>query len=164
MWIVFVVCAGLGALSTMKWLWDYTKDTFLGMFWHYVVAKIQEEKNDQSGKKVSVETQADWCSKALEENERELMENKIFQLDLYIEELQQELNQVREERNQYLQELRISEAHGLKLMKKTNQYRVCSSGNVIHFEPQCPFYERGRHFVYCSRCVSGAGVTGKHNT
>ena len=64
MWIVFVVCAGFGALSTMKWLWDYTKDTFLGMFWHYMVAKIQEEK---------------------EENERELMENKIFQLDLYIE-------------------------------------------------------------------------------
>ena len=53
------------------------------------------------------------------------MENKIFQLDLYIEELQQELNQVREERNQYLQEFRISEAHGLKLIRRASQYRVC---------------------------------------
>ena len=35
-WIVFVFCAGLGALSTMKWLWDYTKDIFLGMVWNYV--------------------------------------------------------------------------------------------------------------------------------
>ena len=87
------------------------------------------------------------------------MENKLFQLDLYIEELQQELNQVREERNQYLQELRISEAHGLKLMKRASQYRVCSSGNVIHFEPRCPFYEKGRHFAYCAKCRGGGAVS-----
>ena len=30
-WIVFVVCAALGASSTMKWLWDYTKNIFLGI-------------------------------------------------------------------------------------------------------------------------------------
>ena len=42
-WIAFVVCAGLGALGTMKWLWDYTKDIFLGMVWNYVAKAMATE-------------------------------------------------------------------------------------------------------------------------
>ena len=53
--------------------------------------------------KVSVETQADcWADiKALGNDEKKIeeMETKLFQLDLYIDELQEELKQVREERS-----------------------------------------------------------------
>ena len=86
------------------------------------------------------------------------MQNKLFQLDLYIEELQQELNQLREEKNHLLQELRISEAYGLKLMQRATRYRICTSGSVIHFEPSCPFYVKG-HFPYCVKCFGGGAVS-----
>lgn len=66
------------------------------------------------------------------------MQNKLFELDLYIEELQEELKQVREERNQFLQELRTSEAHGLRLMQRASQHRVCNSGSVR----SAPFVQR----------------------
>ena len=62
-WIIFVVCAALGALTTMEWLWRYVKDIFLGMVWNYVaeamVTKTQENNTYEKVEKISVETQAD---------------------------------------------------------------------------------------------------------
>ena len=166
MWIALVACAVIGALSTMKWLWDYVTDIFLGMMWNYMVKTVkgraQEIDTYKKGKTASVETQADWCEPSLEQSERDFMQNKLFQLDLYIEELQQELNELREERNQYLQELRISEAYGLKLTQRATQYRVCNSGNVIHFESSRPFYAKARHYPYCAKCVGGGAATSYH--
>ena len=83
MWIVFVACVGFGALSTMKWLWDYSKDIVLGMVWNYM-AKAMETKTEeigtyQKGKVVSMGTQIDWYEIVLEQNEREFMQNKLFQ-------------------------------------------------------------------------------------
>ena len=68
----------------------------------------------------------------------------------------------REERSQFLQELRISEAHGLMLMKRISQHTVCSTGSVIHFDPVCPFFSKGKPFPYCSRCMNGGAVSESH--
>ena len=50
------------------------------------------------------------------------MQDKIFQLETYIEELEQSIHEIREQRNMAFEEARLASEHGLKLMRKTLMY------------------------------------------
>eukprot|EP00913_Durusdinium_trenchii_P021588 g20286.t1 len=119
-WTIFVICALLGALSISRWLWHCIKQFFLGYIVEVMRTKIPEDNTYQKVEVASVEIQAGcWIDlKALGVYEQESikMQDKLFQLDLYIEELQEEFNQAREERNCRFQQLQILEGHAQKLM------------------------------------------------
>ncbi|CAK9041426.1 unnamed protein product [Durusdinium trenchii] len=140
-WTIFVICALLGALSISRWLWHCIKQFFLGYIVEVMRTKIPEDNTYQKVEVASVEIQAGcWIDlKALGVYEQESikMQDKLFQLDLYIEELQEEFNQAREERNCRFQQLQILEGHAQKLMGQSLNYRVSQRGRVIHFNENC---------------------------
>ena len=94
---------------------------------------------------------------AYEENE-EKMPIELQKKESQIEDLQWSITEVRLQRDQALKELEISERYALRLLKQTNQYRVCARGTVIHFHEGCPHYAHAKAFELCCTCMTGGTV------
>ena len=94
---------------------------------------------------------------AYQENENKMQE-ELNKKDLYIEELEHGIKEIRLQRQQALKELEISERYGLRLLKQTTEYRMVSKGNVIHFCAECPYYGRAREISLCKVCQTGGTV------
>lgn len=91
--------------------------------------------------------------------ENDDLQNKVFQLDLYIEELEQTIRQTREQRDMALGECQLALKHGEKLMKRNLKYRICRYGKRIHFQEGCPHFAGGEQLHLCAVCLSGEGVS-----
>ena len=87
------------------------------------------------------------------------MQDKIFQLETYIEELEQSIHEIREQRNMAIEEARLASEHGLKLMRKTLMYRVCKRGKKIHFAEACPHFSSAESLEMCVKCLGEEAVT-----
>ena len=94
---------------------------------------------------------------ACQENESKMQE-ELNKKDLYTEELEYGIKEIRLQRQQALKELEISEKYGLKLLKQTTEYRMVSKGNVIHFCAKCSYYGRARGIELCQICQTGGTV------
>ena len=162
-WIVFWCCALLGALGLMNWLRQHVLKRLIRWAWNYMVSTMaivsQETENYMNGgsQKVNKETQANYqadleawteCQK-----ENEDLKVKLFQLDTYIEELEQTVQEVREQRNMALAEAHLASSHGLSLMKQSLNYRICRTGRKIHFKNTCPHFQAAEHLEMCCFCL-----------
>ena len=150
-WVVFTLCALIGALSVAGWLRRYVFEPFLGKGWHYMIevlaAKSGKGSQQERLEKDSVGSQAqeeDLRSylQAYEENEAK-MAKKLHEQELYIEELENGIKEIRLQRKQALKELEISEAYGPRMLKQTTEYRVAQRGNLIHFCAKRPVTRSG---------------------
>ena len=87
------------------------------------------------------------------------MQDKVFQLETYIEELEQTIQEVRDQRDMAFEEARLASEHGLKLMRQSLMYKVCKRGRKIHFKENCPHYMNAEHLDFCSVCTSEGAVS-----
>ena len=167
-WMILLICALCGALSIAGWLRYYMMEGFLGKGWHYTQEKVTAmfRKKETQGERVemkNVGTQAHEVEDlrsylmAYQENESKMQE-ELNKKDLYIEELEYGIKEIRLQRQQALKELEISEKYGLKLLKQTTEYRMVSKGNVTHFRAKCPYYGRARGIELCQICQTGGTV------
>eukprot|EP00913_Durusdinium_trenchii_P000510 g466.t1 len=131
-WMVFTLCAVIGALSIGAWLRRYVFESFLGKGWHYIMEFVAAKSGKGSQQKRlgrnCVATQAHQEGlrsylQAYEENEAK-MAKKLHDQELYIEELESGIREICLQRQQALKELEISEAYGLRMLKQTTEYRV----------------------------------------
>ena len=135
----------------IRWAWDYMTPITAT-----VVQEIENYMRDGS-RKVNKETQAN-CQADLEawtrcQKENEDLKVRLFQLDAYIEELEQTVQEVRDQRNMALAEAHLASEHGLQLMRQSLTYRVCKGGRKIHFRNTCPHVHAAEHLEMCSKCV-----------
>ena len=107
--------------------------------------------------------QADLEAWAECQKENEDLKVKLFQPDTYIEELEQTVQEVREQRNMALAEAHLASKHGLELMRQSLTYRVCKNGRKIHFKESCPYFQCGEHLEFCTKCIAGTSERGVIN-
>ena len=133
---IWLICAAIGALSLIEWLRHYLLMKVIYMAWTYI---------ENTFKKMSAKimmyvkaTQSDrWIDLQAENAE---LQNKVFQLDLYIEELEQTIQQTRQQRDMALEECQLALKHGESLMRRSLKYRICRHGKPIHFTKLCPHF------------------------
>ena len=107
--------------------------------------------------------QADLEAWAECQKENEDLKVKLFQPDTYIEELEQTVQEVREQRNMALAEAHLASKHGLELMRQSLTYRVCKNGRKIHFKESCPYFQCSEHLEFCTKCIAGTSERGVIN-
>eukprot|EP00913_Durusdinium_trenchii_P022383 g21027.t1 len=116
---IWLVCTVVGALSLIEWLrrylpkviymtWNYTEVAFSEMIRE--TTKYKSEEKGMDDKAAQTDNWVDFEALAHCEVERNEMENKVFQLDTYIEELESEICKVKEQRDMALQEETFIEA------------------------------------------------------
>lgn len=76
-------------------------------------------------------------------------QDKIFQLETYIEELEQSIEEVRNQRNMAFEECQLASQHGLKMMKQALNYWVCRRGRKLHFAETCPHFNNAESVEPC---------------
>ena len=142
---IWLVCTVVGALSLIEWLrrylpkviymtWNYTEVAFSEMIRE--TTKYKSEEKGMDDKAAQTDNWVDFEALAHCEVERNEMENKVFQLDTYIEELESEICKVKEQRDMALQECLLASNHGKRLMERSLKYRICRHGK-IHFDERC---------------------------
>ena len=155
-WLMLVT---IGALSLIEWLrqhllkatgmtWDYIGVTFSKM-----IKEIMKYKNDEHEKATQT---LNWVEK---DYEKEEMENKLFQLDTYIEELEGIICELKQQRDMALHECQLASEYSLKLMRQSLSYRVCRRGLKIHFCDQCPHFQGAERLDMCRKCVGEGTVS-----
>ena len=167
-WMILLICALCGALSIAGWLRYYMMEGFLGKGWHYmqekVTAMFRKKTQDERVEVKNVGTQAHEVEDlrsylmAYQENESKMRE-ELNKKDLYIEELEYGIKEIRLQRQQALKELEISEKYGLRLLRQTTEYRVARRGRVIHFCAKCPHYGQAQDYPLCGVCVTEGTVS-----
>ena len=164
-WIWMMLCslACVGALSLASWLRSYTAEFLDGtkafikenveatMQFRKLNMKVQIERVDQ-------ETQVS-VPDGRRESELEEVWHQCFLKDRYIEELEQDLKEVRARVADFLQEREIAEKHSSKLEERMRRLKMTSAGRVLHFAGGCPDYRQGQPIRLCHVCLGEGGVT-----
>ena len=138
-------------------IWSYTKVAF-----NETIRKIMNYQNKEKGlddKATQADNWVDFETLAHYESERKEMENKLFQLDTYIEELEDTVCKLRQQRDMALQEFQLASEHSLKLMRQSMCYRVCRRGMKIHFCDTCPHFAGAERLEMCCKCVGEGSVS-----
>ncbi|CAK9078725.1 Caltractin (20 kDa calcium-binding protein) (Centrin) [Durusdinium trenchii] len=98
----------------------YIRNMATGMTWDYIgvtfskmIKEIMKYKNDEHEKATQT---LNWVEK---DYEKEEMENKLFQLDTYIEELEGIICELKQQRDMALHECQLASEYSLKLMPLT---------------------------------------------
>ena len=150
---LWLLCATIGALSLVEWVRQYL---FIVDAFKKLNRKFEKYMNGEESTKEK-ETQSDEGNDLQAENEE--LQTKVFQLDLYIEELEQTIQQTREQRDIALAECQLALKHGEKMMRRSSKYRVCQYGKRLHFHDRCPHFVRAAEVHYCTVCLNGEGVS-----
>ena len=144
-------------MKVIHMTWNYVGDTFSA-----AIIKIMNYKNEEEGlneKATQADTRVDLRTLPRYEAESTELQNKVFQLDLYIEELEQTVQQTRQQRDMALADCQLASGHGEGLMQRSLKYRVCRYGKRSHFHQQCPQFSRAEKLSFCTICLSGEGVS-----
>ena len=136
--------------------WTYVRDTFSAAI---MITKYMNDKEKLNEKATQSDTWVDLQALSRYEAENADLQNKVFQLDLYIEELEQAAQQTRHQRDMALAECQLASSHGEKPMRRRLKYRVCRYGKRIHFHEHCSHFAGAESLSLCSICLSGEGVS-----
>ena len=159
-WILLMLVTN-GALSLIEWLRQHllkatgmTLD-YIGVTFSKMIKEIMKYKNDER-KIHDKTTQTEGVER---DDEKEEMETKIFQLDTYIEELEDSISKLKEQRSMVLQECWLASEHGKRLMERSLKYRTCQNGRKFHFEAGCPHFAGASGIGLCAMCLRVEGVS-----
>lgn len=167
-WMMLWLCAIVEALGLVEWLRRTLINKTIYVIWGYIMSSMKPVIREimkymtTGGMKEKATQACCWADhEALKkcEKENEEMKNKLFQLDTYIEELEQTIEQVKEQREMAFAEAQVATQHGLKLMKQSLNYRVCKKGQKINFSEKCPHFDGALHLEMCVKCLGDGGVT-----
>ena len=162
-WMMMCTLACIGALSLTRWLWNYVHDFIDGtkafireikkaMAWvNWIDLNLKVERVDQ-------ETQVSVPNARLE-RELEQAAHELFLRETYIEELEQEIEKMKESLTEFLQERELAEKRSSRLEEQLHKLRMTPSGRVLHFAASCPYFTAGQPIRICTGCLSEGGVT-----
>ena len=134
--------------------WSYIKVTF-----SKTIKEIMKYKNDEK----KIHDKATQTEGVERDDEKEEMETKIFQLDTYIEELEDSISKLKEQRSMVLQECWLASDHGKRLMVRSLRYRICQYGRKLPFEAGCPHFAGATGIEHCCVCLRVEGVSEHDN-
>ena len=164
-WVWMMLCslACIGALSLIKWTTGYVRkivESKIAYIWETMKLMEWFKSIDLSLKvqRVDQETQVSVPNARLE---RELEEaaNQLFLKEGYIEELEQDMNMMKEKLKDFLLEREIAEKYSQKLERRLHNLSITPSGRVLHFSLECPHFATARPIRLCSACLNEGGVT-----
>ena len=155
--------ACIGALSLTRWLWNYVHDFIDGtkaFIWEIKKAMAWVKGIDLSLKveRVDQETQVSVPNARLE-RELEQAAHELFLRETYIEELEPEIEKMKESLTEFLQERELAEKRSSRLEEQLHKLRMTPSGRVLHFAASCPYFTAGQPIRICTGCLSEGGVT-----
>ena len=106
-----------------------------------------------------------------EEMEEEMnnMQAALLEAEEMIGHLQEDLKEVRRQRDDHLNMFLKSQQQQVKLEKKLCNLRKAPSGHVIHFDSRCRYWQKASEAAFCSTCQDEGAVlehaeTSNHTT
>ena len=72
------------------------------------------------------------------------MENECFSKETYIDELEAQVERMKESLEDFLKEREIAEKYSSKLERRLHQLRMTQAGKVLHFSIMCPHFARAQ--------------------
>ena len=160
--VMLCTLACIGALSLIRWIRDYIHEflddtkAFIqeitkAMKWvKKVDLNVQVERVDQ-------ETQVSVPNARLE-RELEQTANELFRKETYIEELEQDMEKMKERLAEFLQDREIAEKRNSRLEEQMHRLRMTPSGRVLHFAAGCPHFMTRQPIKMCHTCLNERGV------
>ena len=161
-WVMLCTLACIGALSLIRRFWNYVHEFLEG-----AKAFIQKiEKAMKWVKKVNLNVQVERVDQETQvsvpnarlERELEQAANELFLKESYIEELEQDMEKMKERLAEFLQEREIAERRSSRLEEQMHRLRMTPSGRVLHFAAGCPHYMAGQPIKMCHTCLNEGGV------
>ena len=84
----------------------------------------------------------------------------MSKLQLYLEELEDQAKDLRQQRNDAARQFRLTDQYSTLLMRERMMHRTARGNSIkIHFSRNCPRYAGLEATDLCQKCVSGGGVT-----
>ena len=168
-WIVLCACALVGALSLANWLRAYMMEFLDGtkdFMMKYVKEPVRGQKVmmtlkftvEHKGTQTTGETMSQEFMNCLKELEEAQMQ--CFSRETYIEELEERLKVVQEAMDDFLIQVRLSDARATKVETQMNQMKMTPTGRVIHFSPKCDHWGYGQELNLCKKCVATSNEGG----
>ena len=93
---------------------------------------------------VSTQTSNEVMSPDLQKclKELEYAQMQCFSRETYIEELEERLKAVQETMDDFMIQVRLSDARATRVENQLCQLRMTVSGRAVHFSPKCKHWER----------------------
>ena len=172
-WWALCLCACIGALSLCTWLRDHLSALIksVGNFMRYLVKATNLMKKVYTSAKMEVrdgETQASqWfecqaCAQCTEKIQN--LENECFAQETYIDELEAQVERMKETLNDFLIEREVAEKYSSKLERRLLQLKMTHAGRVLHFSAKCPHFAVAQPIRQRNVCLTEGGVTEIHET
>ena len=168
MWFTMCLCACIGALSICQWLRVYmtefmhgTSNSFLKYVRELFTVKVKVTFEKEAQASIGPE------QLGLEKCEKEMnrMQNECFLKDTYIEELEEQVRELKERILEFGQELQLQSRSSTKeCLQNMNSFRMTKVGSKIHFSPRCLHWQGGMEVKFCVWCLSGGSMLESHGT
>ena len=167
-WWALVFCAVIGALSTLSWLRIFMIEGLYGMLGRTIKYETSA-RQETTSQKCDQQTQAtEWIDSYIwqqyeeekEEMEEEMnnMQAALLEAEEMIGHLQEDLKEVRRQRDDNLNMFLKSQQQQIKLEKKMCNLRKAPSGHVIHFDSRCRYWQKANEATFCSTCQDEGAV------
>ena len=168
-WWALVLCAAIGALSTLSWLRIFMIEGLYGMLGQMIKYETSA-RQETTSQKCDQQTQAtEWIDSYIwqqyeeekEEMEEEMnnMQAALLEAEEMIGHLQEDLKEVRRQRDDHLNMFLKSQQQQAKLEKKFCNLRKAPSGHVIHFDSRCRYWQKASEAAFCSTCQDEGAVS-----
>ena len=90
------------------------------------------------------------------------MQAALLEAEEMMGHLQEDLKEVRRQRDDNLAMFLKSQQQQIKIEKKIGNLRKAPSGNVIHFDARCIHWQKARSATFCSVCQNEGAVLESH--
>ena len=148
-WWAFCLCALLGALSLCAWMRDYVNALMkgIGIFLQNIKKTTIQMKNTyksvraemkDSGIQAPQWLDAQHCAKCTDRIKA--LEFECFSKGTYIEELEAQMERMKESLGDFLKEREIAEKYSSRLEERLHQLRMTPAGRALHFSRACPHF------------------------
>ena len=87
------------------------------------------------------------------------MQAALLEAEEMIGHLQEDLKEVRRQRDDHLNMFLKSQQQQVKLEKKFCNLRKAPSGHVIHFDSRCRYWQKASEAAFCSTCQDEGAVS-----
>ena len=86
------------------------------------------------------------------------LEFECFSKETYIDELEAQVERMKESLGDFLKEREIAEKYSSKLERRLHQLRMTPAGRTLHFSHACPHFAAAQEIRQCKVCLTEGGV------
>ena len=98
------------------------------------------------------------CARCVEKIQN--LENECSPKETYIDELEAQVERMKESLEDFLKVREIAEKYSSRLEHRLHRLRMTAAGRVLHFSVACPHFARAQQVRQCHLRLAEGGVTG----